>query len=179
MARRRQKVTTYKPDHRTYRTYRTEHVHIPGTYDEFLTHYHYVWYNFVNGSEIGNIRMAKFTIMPDGTIIYGEGLEEVGLEAQYVAEKHAKEKVHGKPKGKGKKKRPYQSKEELGIESMKAFQERIPDEQAATEFVEEAIWQGFPACPRCDSAEVYRPKSGKPMRWRCRPCREPRLLADH
>ena len=61
-------------------------------------------------------------------------------------------------------------KERLDIISIVEFFEHIPNEEAATAFVEDAIWEGTPFCPKCGSDNVYESKGGKPMKWRCRAC---------
>ena len=50
--------------------------------------------------------------------------------------------------------------------------EMFPDEAAARAWFEERRWPGGDVrCPRCESGEVSAVKSGRPMPWRCRPCR--------
>ena len=51
------------------------------------------------------------------------------------------------------------------------FYKRIPDEAAATAFMEEALWDGIPYCGRCGTMNVYQVKSGKPLSHRCRACK--------
>ena len=149
----------YKPV--VYMAARSTLAYLPGDDSrKYLTEYHVLWYNYLEGSyEIEIYDMAKFSIMPDGTIIPGDGFED-NPKAQEFAKSRAKAK-----------KSSYKSKKDRGIVSMREFQEAIPDEEAAVEFVEDAIWGGTPACPRCDGSNVYQTKNGKPMRWRCRPCR--------
>ena len=50
------------------------------------------------------------------------------------------------------------------------FLDRIPNEEAATAFVEEVRWGDGVYCPHCTSENVFRVKSGKPMSHRCRSC---------
>lgn len=56
--------------------------------------------------------------------------------------------------------------------SLKAFQEWIPTETAAVACFEQTRWGGSPVCPHCESKEVARVVSGKPMPFRCRSCRK-------
>ena len=62
-------------------------------------------------------------------------------------------------------------KEEMDIISLRQFDKLIPDEAAAIAFAEEEIWGHFPYCGRCDSNNIYRTETGKPMSHRCRRCR--------
>ncbi len=61
----------------------------------------------------------------------------------------------------------YDKPEDLKI-GLHTFYSRIPNEAAAVEFFEEKRWKGVPWCPHCYSSNVYRVKSEKPLRWRCR-----------
>jgi transposase-like protein len=56
--------------------------------------------------------------------------------------------------------------------SLKDFQEWLPDEAAAVAYFEKVRWAGKPCCPYCKSDDVLRVKSGKPMPFRCRACRD-------
>ncbi len=63
-------------------------------------------------------------------------------------------------------------KQKQDILSQRQLEKAFPDEAAAVEFVEKAVWGDDPICPRCGLTEtVYKVKNGKPMRWRCRDCR--------
>lgn len=56
--------------------------------------------------------------------------------------------------------------------SLQQFQAWIPDELAAVAYFEKTRWSGEPVCPHCESKEVARVVSGKPMPFRCRACRK-------
>lgn len=56
--------------------------------------------------------------------------------------------------------------------SLKAFQAWLPNEAAAVAYFEKVRWNGKPCCPYCESDDVLRIKSGKPMSFRCRACRK-------
>ena len=55
--------------------------------------------------------------------------------------------------------------------SLKDFEAWIPDEAAAVAYFEKTRWAGKVVCPHCQSANVARVVSGKPMPFRCRDCR--------
>ena len=155
-----------KPLTRT--TSRSDFVLIPdsgnGNRRQYLTEYHYMWYNYVEGSyEIRISKMAKFTIMPDGTIIPGDGYFDAFPESEAVANKKARQAESVGPSSK---------KEERDIISLRQFEKLIPDEAAAVAFLEQRIWGDTPFCPHCGSDDTYRPKSGKPMPHRCRSCKK-------
>ena len=57
-------------------------------------------------------------------------------------------------------------------QSLYEFLQRFPDEDSAVAFFEERRWHGSPTCPHCQSANVRRVPSIKPMPWRCRACRK-------
>ena len=48
--------------------------------------------------------------------------------------------------------------------------EMFPDEETATEWLEETRWPEDRPCPRCGDCDTYQMKSGKPMPYRCRGC---------
>lgn len=56
--------------------------------------------------------------------------------------------------------------------SLEEFQEWIPDEKSAVAYFEKMRWNGEPVCPRCESKDIARIPSGKPMPFRCRECRQ-------
>jgi transposase-like protein len=56
--------------------------------------------------------------------------------------------------------------------SLQEFQDWIPDEKAAVEYYEKIRWNGTITCPHCQSTDIARIESGKPMPLRCRSCRE-------
>ena len=56
--------------------------------------------------------------------------------------------------------------------SLYEFLQLFPDEAAAVAFFEARRWHGSPVCPHCQSANVRRVPSKKPMPWRCRECRQ-------
>lgn len=56
--------------------------------------------------------------------------------------------------------------------SLQEFQDWIPDEVSAIAYFEKTRWNGKPVCPDCQSEDVARIASGKPMPFRCRSCRE-------
>jgi transposase-like protein len=56
--------------------------------------------------------------------------------------------------------------------SLEEFQAWIPDEASAVVYFEKTRWNGEPTCPHCESKDVLRVVSGKPMPFRCRSCRE-------
>src|SRR5260364_42419 len=49
---------------------------------------------------------------------------------------------------------------------------RFPNEESARTFFEERRWHGNLVCPHCSSVSVATIKSGKPMPYRCKDCRE-------
>ena len=55
--------------------------------------------------------------------------------------------------------------------SLEEFQAWIPDEVSAVAYFEKTRWSGEPVCPHCESKDVVRVVSGKPMPFRCRACR--------
>ena len=63
-------------------------------------------------------------------------------------------------------------KEAQDIISLRQFNERIPNEEAAIAFAEGQRWGDTPWCPLCGLETVYRVKSGKPMSHRCRGCKK-------
>ena len=52
--------------------------------------------------------------------------------------------------------------------SLEEFQDWIPDEATAVAYFEKTRWNGQPVCPVCESKEIQRVVSGKPMPFRCR-----------
>ncbi len=56
--------------------------------------------------------------------------------------------------------------------SLTEFQELIPDEQSAVAYFEKVRWNGEIVCPHCQSSDIQRVISGKPMPLRCRTCRK-------
>ena len=56
--------------------------------------------------------------------------------------------------------------------SLEEFQGWIPDEAAAVAYFEQTRWGGKVVCPNCQSTDVHRVASGKPMPFRCRSCRK-------
>ena len=92
----------------------------------------------------------------EGNVVYGEEATAATLTH------HKASKVQKGPT----------KKEELDIISLKQFDARIPDEEAAIAFVEECQWSGSPYCGHCGSENVYRVKNGKPMSHRCRSCKK-------
>ena len=50
--------------------------------------------------------------------------------------------------------------------------EMFPNEAAARTWFENQRWPDGVRCARCDGSEVAAVASGKPMPWRCRPCRK-------
>ena len=63
-------------------------------------------------------------------------------------------------------------REREGIISTFEFLSKVPDEAAATEFLEKRRWGDTPTCPRCHSEDVARASAKAPMRWHCRGCRK-------
>ena len=63
-------------------------------------------------------------------------------------------------------------KEAQDVISLRQFNERIPNEEAAIAFAEAQRWGDAPWCPLCGLETVYRVKSGKPMSHRCRGCKK-------
>ena len=133
-----------------------------GKRQKYLTKYHYAWYNEVD-YEIGVLKMAKFTITPEGEIIPGDGYFDAYPEVEAIANKKARAASKCGPSSK---------KAERDIISLRQFENMIPDEETAVEFLEQRIWGDTPFCPRCGSDNTYRPKSGKPMPHRCRDCKK-------
>ena len=125
---------------------------------KYFQHYRYVWFNGID-YKIRTVKMAKFTITPDGEIIVEEvsGISTAAAEAigKKVAERIAPTK-----------------KEQKDIISLKQFEQTIPDEASAIAFMEEKVWGGTPFGPHCGSENCYRPKSGKPQSHRCRGCKK-------
>ena len=132
--------------------------HDPDGTAKYFHHYRYVWFNEID-YKIRIVKMAKFTITPDGEIIVEEvsGISTAAAEAigKKVAERIAPTK-----------------KEQKDIISLRQFEQVIPDEASAIAFMEEKIWGGTPFCPHCGSENCYRPKSGKPQSHRCRSCKK-------
>src|ERR1035441_229871 len=56
--------------------------------------------------------------------------------------------------------------------SLEEFEKWIPDEAAAVAYFEQTRWHGKPVCPHCQSKDILRVVSGKPMPFRCRSCRK-------
>lgn len=56
--------------------------------------------------------------------------------------------------------------------SLKEFQAWLPDESAAVLYFEKVRWGEKPVCPHCQSDDIQRVATGKPMPFRCRSCRE-------
>lgn len=51
--------------------------------------------------------------------------------------------------------------------------QRFPDEESAVQWFERLRWPNGVCCPKCGATEhIGRPKNEKPMRYRCRACRE-------
>ena len=125
--------------------------------NQYLTEWTYAWWSEgADLDEVEIVKMGGFSVTPDGEIIYRDGSELIP-EIQVIANKKAKKKTR--------------SKKDRDIISLVEFMDLIPDEDAAIEFMEQEIWQGTPICPECDATNAYMPKSGKPMRWRCRACK--------
>lgn len=122
-----------------------------------LTQYTYAWWSEVD-FEAEIVKMASFSITPDGEIIYRDGSEVAWPEIEVLANRHVKKKIG--------------SKASRDIISYDDLLELIPDEEAAIDFVEEVLWDGVPVCPKCESTNTYMPASGKPMRHRCRDCKK-------
>ena len=73
-----------------------------------------------------------------------------------------------KPSNSGK----LSKKEQEDVISLKQFDARIPNEEAAIAFMEDCQWGDDPYCGHCASENVYRVKSAKPMSHRCRSCKK-------
>lgn len=56
--------------------------------------------------------------------------------------------------------------------SIYQFLKRIPDEQAAREYVESLVWNSGRYCPYCKSTQTVEVKDEKPMPYRCKDCRK-------
>ncbi|WP_050009255.1 IS1595 family transposase [Candidatus Glomeribacter gigasporarum] len=56
--------------------------------------------------------------------------------------------------------------------SLYQFFQQFPNEESARTFFEERRWHGNLVCPHCSSVSVATIKSGKPMPYRCKDCRE-------
>jgi len=54
--------------------------------------------------------------------------------------------------------------------SIMQLAEMIPDEAAATEWIETVFWPNGRICPRCGGDKTYR-GTHKTMPYRCRPCK--------
>ena len=52
------------------------------------------------------------------------------------------------------------------------FLSQVPDEAAATAFLERKRWGDTPRCPRCGTKDVARTPKTAPMPWRCPDCRK-------
>ena len=76
-------------------------------------------------------------------------------------------KPTGAIKGKARARRKGSADDTIGILD---FLAEIPDDAAATAFVEDVRWGDGVFCPRCTSENVFRVKSGRPMSHRCRTC---------
>src|SRR5260364_75592 len=59
-----------------------------------------------------------------------------------------------------------------GKMSLYQFFQQFPNEESARTFFEERRWHGNLVCPHCSSGSGARIKSGKPMPYRCKDCRE-------
>lgn len=68
--------------------------------------------------------------------------------------------------------RPYIKPDRSDASSFFELLRLIPDEEAATAYVEEMLWGDTPQCGHCGSDNVYLVQSGKPLPWRCRTCRK-------
>jgi transposase-like protein len=60
---------------------------------------------------------------------------------------------------------------------LEALRVAANNEKSAVEFLERQRWENTPACPRCESSEVYQMmgcdgQRNKDFRWRCRSCQE-------
>ncbi|MYC33513.1 MAG: IS1595 family transposase [Chloroflexi bacterium] len=121
---------------------------------QYLTEYHYAWWSETEDPDrIDNVKMVTFSIDSKGNIFERDG----SPEADILARRKSKKKLG--------------SKKERDIISLAEFDRLFPDEEAAITFIEDTIWQGVPVCPKCEATNAYMPKSGKPMRWRCRACK--------
>ena len=56
--------------------------------------------------------------------------------------------------------------------SLMELADMFPNEAAARRWFERQRWPDGVRCARCDGSEVAAVASGKPMPWRCRPCRK-------
>src|SRR5260363_25306 len=56
--------------------------------------------------------------------------------------------------------------------SLYQFFQQFPNEESARTFFEERRWHGNLVCPHCSSVSVATIKSGKPMPYRCKDCRD-------
>ena len=56
--------------------------------------------------------------------------------------------------------------------SLYEFLQRLPDEEAAENYIAQLRWHGQPDCPHCGSDRIAKVKSRKPMPYRCRDCRK-------
>ena len=52
------------------------------------------------------------------------------------------------------------------------FLQRIPDEQAAENYLIQLRWQGSPVCPHCNGGRISDVKNRKPQPYRCKDCRK-------
>ena len=97
-----------------------------------------------------------FTILPDGTIVDDTYFDQ--------PPKLPKTSKAGQPTTTTK-------KEENDIISLYELLERIPDEEAATRYLEELRWGDRRACPRCGSLFVTKTENRKPQPYWCADCR--------
>jgi transposase-like protein len=58
------------------------------------------------------------------------------------------------------------------IVSLYELLRRVPDEDAARQYLENKRWAGNTCCPHCDSNDIHTVKNSKPMPYRCRDCRK-------
>ena len=67
--------------------------------------------------------------------------------------------------------RKQTKRERDGIISAFQFLDKIPDEKAATKFLEKRRWGDTPTCPHCKNTNVARASEKARMPWRCSDCR--------
>ena len=63
-------------------------------------------------------------------------------------------------------------KDKDGTISTFEFLSQVPDEAAATAFLERKRWGDTPWCPRCGTKDVAQTPKTAPMPWRCPDCRK-------